>query len=1070
MSTLEEFTIKSKPKSSNTSRTTLDDFLIVAWNWNKNLENSTPLEDTQNKIKESKFNEKYNNVLTLLNSNTLLKSYSKVLSWFDFSKLNKKTKTEIMLIFDNIINSNKLNTRLTLIWRLQEITRKYEENKKVANSDSSNETEELNEDIKNAPKIENPMEFIKSLLEANKWYLDLSTKKVSDIMNEATTLSTDEVYKKLAWNPLETTWNIFDVEPEEWGLYFEEHNIPEVKQNQMKKYFSKLMENKDFGNTLTNKFKNDFGTKISDEADRIMSLWDGEKITLKWIPELNPSWEILEFSDKKSALLYLYYNKILLREVATFLEDIIVWWKNIWNWIMWLVEWAYEHFSELIILTIWYMWINTILSIWKKINASIINSHIPIIRHLSIWEYLEESDAFIEWWSDTKEAVQLKKRKEVIKKLKDYYEAKWDNKNLKIVEDAEKYINVLDHKLDIPSEKEWVKFWERFRFSEWIFWRKLAQLNWEGALNKKKWIDILFKPYLLSTRGRVITFVENIDRRDNVLKDWVKNELINESWKNKSFLKQAENFIKKSHEIPNHLENEILEEFNKIVENLKKWNFGEYSDIKNKTEFLKAIKSNILNKLNSKFDWLNLEKLSYTQWNKLDNAKDLFFDWFSDFEPERGTNKMNKWVENLFEWDPITDSQLREIKKFFAEIQRWTNEYNQKTSLDILARIIKKDLSYKAAIDDSFKVKWEHIEKINVDSDLKWSLDNLLTKIDNWNYTLDINNSTKRSDVTKITTTWNSISDDLEEKWSKERNKRAKELKKERQKRDKLNSKKAKEKIKTDLKDLEKLKNIDSTEFKNNKISITFLGFADSTNSKNIIRQVLIINKNTFWEAKSILEEMWEKDKLVLSDKAKWIKSLLELWEVEIKDMKNNLLLNSKEYLSQKYKDTINNIKNFSVKEKFDYLKDKFWWIEKIPKYFSEKYEKVWELINYYKYKKLFINLELQLISKGKFEEADEIYKILYEINQSPKKLKELLEENKDIFNLKEYYSTKYLDWENFKTTKELKILINKFKNINFNTITESDFKTKMTNIFNVEPDFSIKSFDDVKKIFKRIF
>jgi len=52
----------------------------------------------------------------------------------------------------------------------------------------------------------------------------------------------------------------------------------------------------------------------------------------------------------------------------------------------------------------------------------------------------------------------------------------------------------------------------------------------------------------------------------------------------------------------------------------------------------------------------------------------------------------------------------------------------------------------------------------------------------------------------------------------------------------------------------------------------------------------------------------------------------------------------------------------------------------------------------------------LQLISKGKFEEADEIYKILYEINQSPKKLKELLEENKDIFNLKEYYSTKYLD------------------------------------------------------------
>jgi len=40
----------------------------------------------------------------------------------------------------------------------------------------------------------------------------------------------------------------------------------------MKKYFSKLMENKDFGNTLTNKFNNDFGTKISDEADRIMSL------------------------------------------------------------------------------------------------------------------------------------------------------------------------------------------------------------------------------------------------------------------------------------------------------------------------------------------------------------------------------------------------------------------------------------------------------------------------------------------------------------------------------------------------------------------------------------------------------------------------------------------------------------------------------------------------------------------------------------------------------------------------------------------------------------------------------
>jgi hypothetical protein len=185
--------------------------------------------------------------------------------------------------------------------------------------------------------------------------------------------------------------------------------------------------------------------------------------------------------------------------------------------------------------------------------------------------------------------------------------------------------------------------------------------------------------------------------------------------------------------------------------------------------------------------------------------------------------------------------------------------------------------------------------------------------------------------------------------------------------------------------------------------------------------------------------------------------------------MKNNLLLNSKEYLSKKYTNTINKIKDFSVKEKFDYLKEKFWWIEKIPKFFSEQYEKLWEIINYFKYKKLFNNLELQLISRWKFEKADEIYDKLKEVNQSPEKLKELIYENKNIFDLKEFYSNEYLDWEKFKSIWELKKLIWEFKTINFDTISESEFNTKIKNTFNIEPDFSIKSFNDVKKIFKRI-
>ena len=122
MSTLEEFTIKTTPKPS----TTLDEFLNVDWNLTESVDSNHTTKDVESKITESNFNKTSNSVLEILNSNDLLITYRKVLSWINFSKLTESTTKEIINLFENIIKSNDLNTRLNLIWELQGITTSYE--------------------------------------------------------------------------------------------------------------------------------------------------------------------------------------------------------------------------------------------------------------------------------------------------------------------------------------------------------------------------------------------------------------------------------------------------------------------------------------------------------------------------------------------------------------------------------------------------------------------------------------------------------------------------------------------------------------------------------------------------------------------------------------------------------------------------------------------------------------------------------------------------------------------------------------------------------------------------------
>jgi hypothetical protein len=61
------------------------------------------------------------------------------------------------------------------------------------------------------------------------------------------------------------------------------------------------------------------------------------------------------------------------------------------------------------------------------------------------------------------------------------------------------------------------------------------------------------------------------------------------------------------------------------------------------------------------------------------------------------------------------------------------------------------------------------------------------------------------------------------------------------------------------------------------------------------------------------------------------------------------------------------------------------------------------------------------------------------------------------------------LNGEKFRSRVELDQLMEEITRIDFDTISESDFKLKIAQTFNIDSNFGVNSFEDIKKIFKRI-
>jgi len=734
---------------------------IKEFNWETNTStignNPTSTNSISDSLKQEFTKDDYKKLRNKLNQNYLW-DFSYLISIVEKSN-NKKFKKEVSKILSSILKEQDTYNISELALNLQKKVSIYEISKEKIKKVAKENWENLSDEIIEAKEIENYQEYIKDLLLASDWFL----WTIESSLDNAKEMSDEDLVSTIQW-----TLVPFDVEPEDWDIYFEENNVPKSKQNQFKSFFKNLKWEKAWWwNPISSNwhdmwniwFKDDFWDDIWNEAERILNLEDWETIEIT-IKDLNPEWWNLEFETKKDALLYLYYNKLLLREVGTFLEDIIQWGTNIKDWVIWIWNFIANNpwFSTGLVLS--YMWIATAWSMYRYTNAYFIRAqswskkvkwYNPITYVPTKWDLINIPND----WESLSTEPKLKKeqdewlrRKKVIKMLKEKH--KWNNKKIKQIKKIEKkWMRILDHDIQIE--------WKKAPFEEWTFWREVAYIEADWLKWPRKIIDTTLKLFLKASEESE-TDIENKVKLYNE----VKKEIFEEKW----IIEQAKTFIKRSHEIPNDMEGKILEIFEKLEKKYKKWEFY-HLKWENNDDLKKAIKEEIINKIN-KNTWLETNEKLFKEWLKLENAKDLFFgNQYDRLKPKDSVWIIEQWVEILFRKYNLSEYKITQIEKLFAEIdEKWGNEYNKRTALDILARLVNKDINFENARKESFEIKWEYVKNINIDSDLKWSLDTLLEKINKWEYKLDW---PKREDIKKpkIEENENSRKKFFEENWSR---------------------------------------------------------------------------------------------------------------------------------------------------------------------------------------------------------------------------------------------------------------------------------------------------------------
>ncbi len=442
-------------------------------------------------------------------------------------------------------------------------------------------------------------------------------------------------------------------------------------------------------------------TKYSDKDTNIkIDFWDGQTVI---------------FKDRKQAINYINILKRQAEdEFQSFARITIEWTANfVWNFVKtwWnILKTPFVLSYELLkkgdldsLLWVWaYIWSfliaytlsNSYSSIIKNINARIISSEFPLLKKFAIWEYLQESHPFADNAWDTKESVQLTKRKNILKILKATY--KNDKDRMKILNEAEKFINVLDHNLDDSwkdtSDEKKIK--KTFRYAEWIFWDKVWQALWMWKFHdkyspiKNKYIDILLKPLMLNKRSKIISYVENnftSEINDKVLDplkkyfNWVsfdyENVRLKFSWENYSDvkwenIKYIEEYIRWRQDLSLEEKKELKQRVNRYFENIfNSWEVFSTYEIEEK--IWKII------------EWKIIDIKDFKDILKKDNRiKDLFkwviFEWRYD---EKFNDILN-WKKRISKLKIFT--RKKTIQKLIDLMNSWKLELTEKEFKDLI--------------------------------------------------------------------------------------------------------------------------------------------------------------------------------------------------------------------------------------------------------------------------------------------------------------------------------------------------------------------------------------------------
>ena len=607
----------------------------------------------------------------------------------DLKNLNisdEYTLNQINTLLIKLSKANDFYTISEIMDELETIKEKFENDKLEIRDDSRNQRENIeNEDpfanldpfadkdpvnivqsfegnIEIDWKEINPVELLEYILDQDGTMIDFDwLKSIDSALEDAKNMSNEELASKIKSFDL-----YFDIEPKDWNVYFESRNIPPEKQDEYKHnfdLFKKMYKNLTTRNVDAGNFIfEDIWGKINKEAERISNLPEG-KVTIN-ISELKPEGQDLIFENKHDALMFLYYSKLLLNEVATIWVDILNAFLSIYGAGESIVSYFVKNPAHFFFTIFVWVSVSTTWTALRKINWWTIRKQVPILRKFAKGEFLNES---VYWSMDpnvSENAAEIKKRRDKITELNMLYAD--EPKMQKKINELEFWITVGDWK---------TSWWSWKWFSESTFWRKVKNIeNWWIWSNK--YTDTFGKLFLLNS--------EKISARNNA--EFLKRNLLDSWWEIKkgSMLDNVRSYIQLWHNISDADERElakVLEIYENKVKSWAVWDLKlSWGDLL--WEFQKQILNSLNNVQSSSWEKFNFWDDIFKE-NKFISAADS--EWLKSSKVDDILNK----IESEF-WTLDPDKKIQ-IRRFINHVKRnpSNNLYSTWTVADVINILMK---------------------------------------------------------------------------------------------------------------------------------------------------------------------------------------------------------------------------------------------------------------------------------------------------------------------------------------------------------------------------------------------